>query len=955
MSFFPPAIFEIKAVATEALASFAEVNAELTVMEEKALKAGGALGTMDKAAGLSKAALLGLGVAIVGISALSIKAAADVQESFGKLGQAMTNAGVNNAENRKTTNEMIDNYDKLGFKATATADAYSRLITATGDVTQSTKLMGMAADYARFKHVSLDEAAVTLARGTQGSVRAFKEMGITLDTTIPKNQAIAKAFDELNSKIGGQAVEYTKTFKGQLSILGAESESLAAKIGTVLMPVVTGMIEGFKSAFDFLSKHKEILIAFGVVLTAVIIPATVLYTQKLYEQAKAWLAANWEIVAIVAAVFAVASAFVWAWNKFDGFRHAVITGIEAIIDIIAFLIRAVGVVAEAFLQVVTGPMRLMLHALGFFVPAAKTAAQEIDKMPKAVGDFFDAAAAKVTSFKKTVESVKDTKITLPSLPKLGVTAGGVPTSGTTGIDGGLGAAGDALTAAQQAAKDKLKTLNEDVAKSYTEMTKVIADARDKQSQLLKDKNDRDLSAQATFTEDMFKIQRTFDDDKFKLDRDNNDKLFQLNRSYQDSIDAAVKTHDDAVLKATIDHNAALLAINKDYEQKALDITQSYADKKAAIIQKSRDLLINAFSSATGVNAADIFASLLPKDSALASGIFNQVKNGVTTAVSWWGKAAPTGIDGVLKSLQEKLLGAKTLADNAAKLAAQGFSQTFIQQVVSQGPDVGNKFADAILNATPEASAQLKDLYSQIQAVSETGVTKLADQMSTGTSLATSALTQEYAQAGKDMQAALAKNSVDLQTALDAENASFAKSIADADKTLADARVASKKTLDEGLADAKKSYDDALFDMNTRLSESTRDAKKTLQDALLASAKTFDDSVAQLQKDTMARLADLQTALAATAAQIAAVAGKAAGVTVMANSPAAGYLAGTSSLLPPSNSGLTNANGSDKAGGIVINQTVNTTATDPSAVTNSTLAAINLGMPSLMSGTSVRGN
>jgi hypothetical protein len=77
-------------------------------------------------------------------------------------------------------------------------------------------------DLARYKHIDLGTAATILARGTQGSAKAFKELGITLDTHIPKQQAINKAMDQLQQKIGGQAQAYLGTLAGKLAVLKSQ-------------------------------------------------------------------------------------------------------------------------------------------------------------------------------------------------------------------------------------------------------------------------------------------------------------------------------------------------------------------------------------------------------------------------------------------------------------------------------------------------------------------------------------------------------------------------------------------------------------------------------------------------------------------------------------------------------------------------------------------------------------
>ena len=47
--FFPPVLFEIRAKATEAIATFGEVNKELSKMEKNGLLASGSLGQLQKA------------------------------------------------------------------------------------------------------------------------------------------------------------------------------------------------------------------------------------------------------------------------------------------------------------------------------------------------------------------------------------------------------------------------------------------------------------------------------------------------------------------------------------------------------------------------------------------------------------------------------------------------------------------------------------------------------------------------------------------------------------------------------------------------------------------------------------------------------------------------------------------------------------------------------------------
>ena len=69
-SFLPPAVFEIKAIADQAIAKFKEVDGELDKMGKKAEDAGGKISSIDKASKLATGAVLAMGAAFVGFAAL---------------------------------------------------------------------------------------------------------------------------------------------------------------------------------------------------------------------------------------------------------------------------------------------------------------------------------------------------------------------------------------------------------------------------------------------------------------------------------------------------------------------------------------------------------------------------------------------------------------------------------------------------------------------------------------------------------------------------------------------------------------------------------------------------------------------------------------------------------------------------------------------------------------------
>lgn len=330
----------------------------------------------------------------------------DAQAATERLGQAMDNMGVHSEETRKKIEQNVEAYSKLGFEGAESANAMGTLITATGDVEQSTKLMAMAADLARYKHVSMQDAAKILARGTQGAARAFKELGITLDTTIPKNQAISKAFDELNKKIGGQAVAYTKSFEGQMAIMKERMQEVFNTIAKYVIPALSFLFGMFNKLASYVEKNATPLKVLAGLL--VVVTANLWATAA----AEAVVAALNPFTLLIAGAAALAAGFVYLWNHWKTFRDSMAEGLATIIGLIGYL---VGGIASL--------IRAMSHLPG--MKALKGVADEADKAAKAIG-----------RTAKAVDDLKNKKISASKIGD-GMPTGFVKPGDATGIKGNV--------------------------------------------------------------------------------------------------------------------------------------------------------------------------------------------------------------------------------------------------------------------------------------------------------------------------------------------------------------------------------------------------------------------------------------------------------------------------------------------------------------------------------------
>lgn len=698
MAFLPPAVFNITANASQAIATMSQVNAQLKVMEAQATRAGTSLSAMTKTATLATAAFKGLGLITAGFAAYGIKEIMDLQQALNQLGQAMNNVGVASKENLASVRALLDEYENLGFDAADSAKAYRSLITATGDVTKANELLKTSTDLARASGMGIADAAQTLARAQTGSARAFREFGITLDSTLPKAQAVDKAMMELNARIGGQAVAFSKTFRGQLEILNVKIQGLAEGIGLILLPKIIAFIDGLGKLYNWLKQNQEALVVIAGLLSGVVLIAVVNLTRKLYEMAIAWAAANWQMTLIIAAITATIAGFTYLWNNFEGFRKGVVRGMQAILNVFAFFLRATGLIGEAFLNLALGPIKSFLNVLGYFVPSAKQAAQAIETLPRTVGDWFDKTADKVNNFADSIAGLSDKKINI----KLGLPSLGIGTTGPAGLF--------------------TPTVDAEEAKKQADALKKLKDLYEKRAQII---------------------------------RDGEEKLQKIRADY------AEKVAD----------------IQKDYTKRVVDAQKEAAKRTAEIVKQSIDQLRNAFRTATYRGVGDLY-----------------------DALTFQGRYAAGGtITALIGGLSKTLNKAQQLSQNAASLAGLGFTQAFIEEVIAQGPDIGNKLAEQILNSTPEQVIELQKTWESLNKVSSHGVDNLGQQLNSGMKLVTEELQQQLNQVSIDLNDTLASLATDLSESLAEAAKNFQESMAEAQKAIAESLAEINKDIKETIS------------------------------------------------------------------------------------------------------------------------------------------------------------
>ena len=214
-----------------------------------------------------------------------------------------------------------------------------------------------------------------------------------------------------------------------------------------------------------------------------------------------------------------------------------------------------------------------------------------------------------------------------------------------------GAATGGLTSEQ---KSKLEGYVKDALAIQKDMQDVIDEANDKALEALNTRNEKMAEANQNYLEKEADLRKNF-----------NEAMADAEKTYKERVLDINKTYDAKEIDLLKTKNAKLDDLQAAAETKRTELIKSAAEKRQSIIQQSIDRLRDAFSSKTGFDIADAFGA------------------GATT-----GKA-------LISKLQDNLKSAKELQANAGKLAAAGYSQTFIEQIVKQGPEVGNQIAQAL--------------------------------------------------------------------------------------------------------------------------------------------------------------------------------------------------------------------------------------------------------------------
>lgn len=809
--FLPPVAFVITANATQAMATFKGINTQLAIMDAQAKKTTASMMAMRKSILLASAAGKALAVVFAGFAAYGVKEIMDLQVAYNRLGQTMSAVGVSTEANRTKAADLAQSYEKLGFDAGDAANSLAILLQTTKNLDTSQKLLNISADVARARQMDLATASRLVARAQGGSTRLFQMFGITLDKTKDKATATREAFDKLSKIVGGQAVAYTQTLQGQLAVLGKQIENVAEGIGAALLPYLQKFISLISNAGKYVSKFKGLMNTLAVVITSVLLVALGKLIYTMGAAVVTFVTANAGVIAIIASVIGAAAAFVYFWNKSKGFRETMIAIGKVGLEVAEALVMGFQLVLNILFLVMRAAANTLI-AWGKLTGDAKKQAAG-----KNVLDWIDKANLNIKNFGESIDKLqgrldkfKDTKIDtskfkLPSL-KIGDFGNwGGPDSPANAISEDIK---KALIKARQDIADfnaKVKNDFDAATKSWAQIINrnFIAEIEDKLASNLDDLiyqaqdavnayqeasnayNDSMKDLIAT-QEAYVKAVETGDEaivaaaesamkaaediasgildsmnsmlDKIKQIQDSMiDKIVDLKRQIKDLEKERTKVLEEAQkerLELEKSYNKDVAKMRKQYDKDVVRAQIDAAKRSAEIVKQSIDQIRNVFKSATYKSLGDIYSGITYEGRYMKGG----------------------SAERIIKNLGLQAGKAKNLANNAGALAALGFSQTFIEEVLALGPDMGNSLATTILTSTPESIAELKKYWEELQTVSSHGVDRIAVTLNSGLTLATEELTKQLADVQIELTATLKELDDELNTSLTEAFADYSEAL-----------------------------------------------------------------------------------------------------------------------------------------------------------------------------------
>ena len=204
-------------------------------------------GALEKLSGSFKkvaaVTAVGIGAIATGIG-FAVKAAAEDQKSFELLNQALQ---ANTSATKEQISAIDDQIGKMSIQVGVADDqlrpAFANLARATGDVTESQKLLTLAVDISAATGKDLESVSVSLSKAYSGNVAGLQKLGIPLDENLIKTKDFDGVVKQLSETFGGAAAVTADTFSGKLTRVKIAGGEVVEQVGSFLLPIFANLAD----------------------------------------------------------------------------------------------------------------------------------------------------------------------------------------------------------------------------------------------------------------------------------------------------------------------------------------------------------------------------------------------------------------------------------------------------------------------------------------------------------------------------------------------------------------------------------------------------------------------------------------------------------------------------------------------------------------------------------------
>jgi hypothetical protein len=202
---------------------------------------------------------LGIGLSVAAVTAFgkaSVKAFADDEAAAAKLAKVVDNLGIGFANTQiakfiqdlETTSGVLDDELRPAFQA---------LITTTGSLENSQKLLGQAIDISRGSTVDLVTVADDLGKAYVGNTRGLIKYNLGLTKAELATMSFTEIQAKFNEQFKGSNAAYLETYAGKLSVLKVAADNAKEAIGKGIVDAL-GTLAGDGAITDLATKIEGI-------------------------------------------------------------------------------------------------------------------------------------------------------------------------------------------------------------------------------------------------------------------------------------------------------------------------------------------------------------------------------------------------------------------------------------------------------------------------------------------------------------------------------------------------------------------------------------------------------------------------------------------------------------------------------------------------------------------------